>query len=360
MKVLIDGRRSIGGLERYTQGLIRLLATAPGSDRIMVFGRSDAVSPADTRRHSRFRATLGNFRRVLTDQHLMPREARRRQVDLFHSVNYFVPRRLSVPCVVTCHDLWLLDHPKEKKTGWTKYYERQQLLHGLQHADHIITVSDTVAQAIEARFEGTSERITVIHPPLLDLTKIEAPSANLPDMDGRFFLAVGLLEPRKNLERLLDAHGQAYRDCGIPLYLVGPYGWKQQGLLRRISESDGAVRWLGAVSDAVLAELYRQAVSLIAYSRNEGFDYPVAEAMSFGTPVVLSDIPVHREIAGSAGVYAPPDQPKALADRMLDSAALSDATRLRFRQAAQAQLNRIRQRGNAERYLDIYHQVINR
>jgi hypothetical protein len=135
MKILIEGRQSIGGLERYSQNLIRLLSDELTDDEIMTFGQSAAAHPAETRQRSAVRTALGDFRRVFTEQYLIPRAARKRQAALFHSTNYFVPRRLSIPCVITCHDLWLLDHLSEKKAGWTKYYERWQLRDGLRRAN---------------------------------------------------------------------------------------------------------------------------------------------------------------------------------------------------------------------------------
>lgn len=358
MKILIEGRQSIGGLERYTQNLIRLLSSDLTDDEIMIFGQSAAAHPADTRKRGAVRAALGDFRRVFTEQYLIPRAARERQAALFHSTNYFVPRRLSIPCVATCHDLWLLDHLREKKPGWTKHYERWQLCDGLRRADHVIAVSNTVARAIETRFGYGPERISVVYPPICDLGGVEIPDITPVSMGKRFFLAVGTLEPRKNFDCVLEGHRLAYRECGIPLYLAGAYGWNQKALVRRIRESRGAARWLGGVPDSTLAALYRQAVALIAFGRDEGFDYPSVEALSLGTPVILSDIPVHREIVGHPGLYAPPDEPEALGRNMLEAAAMSAPDRAKFRDAARERIGALRRRGSAKRYREIYRRVV--
>jgi alpha-1,3-rhamnosyl/mannosyltransferase len=228
----------------------------------------------------------------------------------------------------------------------------------LRRANHVIAVSDTVARAIETRFDSDSERISVVYPPIRDLGGESDPDMTPLTMGRPFFLAVGTLEPRKNLDCVLEAHRLAYRETGIPLYLAGTYGWNQEGLVRRIRDSGGAARWLGGVPDSTLAALYRQAVALVAFGREEGFDYPSVEALSFGTPVILSDIPVHREIVGDPGLYAPPDEPEILGRRMLEAAAMSTTDRAIFREAARGRIDVLRRRGSAMRYREIYKRVV--
>lgn len=358
MKILLEGRRSIGGIERYTQNLIRLLTTALSEEELIVYGQRKGKHPSEYVLQGLIRSALGDFRRVFTDQYLIPRCTGKEKASLFHSVNYFVPLLLSSPCVVTCFDLWLLDHVNEKKQGWMKYYERWQLQDGLQRAAHIITLSETIARQIKERFKVNDRRITVIYPPLTAFFETGIPDKIRPLLEGKYFLTVGTLEPRKNLPMLIEGHHLAYKECGIPLYLAGAYGWNQKEVLHRIDESQGAVRWLGAVHDSTLASLYKNAVALIAFSRDEGFDYPAVEALSFGTPMVASDIPVHREMLCNLGRYAPPDNPAALSQRILEAANLSDAARDQFKEMACQHVCEIRNHGSVNKYLDIYRRVI--
>jgi alpha-1,3-rhamnosyl/mannosyltransferase len=112
-------------------------------------------------------------------------------------------------------------------------------------------------------------------------------------------LAVGTLEPRKNLV----AAQQAAQRLGVPLKVVGARGWGDV-------QVDG---WLGRVSDAELAALYRGACCLVYPSLYEGFGIPVLEAMACGTPVVTSAGGATEEVAGGAAVLVDPRDPAAIA-----------------------------------------------
>ena len=112
-------------------------------------------------------------------------------------------------------------------------------------------------------------------------------------------LAVGTLEPRKNLA----ATQQAAQRLGVPLKVVGARGWGDVHV-------DG---WLGRVSDDELAALYRGARCLVYPSLYEGFGIPVLEAMACGTPVVTSAGGATEEVAGGAAVLVEPLDPAAIA-----------------------------------------------
>jgi alpha-1,3-rhamnosyl/mannosyltransferase len=178
-----------------------------------------------------------------------------------------------------------------------------------------------------------------------------ATNAALPvEIPHRFALHVGTFEPRKNLAMLLRAWEQLHSRSPItlPLVLCGAPGWKNEDLRPILRQGEHA-RWLinlGYVSDAVLGELYRRATIVCCPSLYEGFGLPVLEAMRMGTPVLASDIPVHREVAGEAAVLLPPDDPTrwateagALASdedrrRELSGRGLSRASEFSWRRAA--------------------------
>jgi glycosyltransferase involved in cell wall biosynthesis len=109
---------------------------------------------------------------------------------------------------------------------------------------------------------------------------------------GPFALAVATLEPRKNLERVVDAA----RLAGVELRVVGARGWGGVAV-------DG---WVGEIPDAELAALYRAARCVVYASLYEGFGLPVLEAMASGTPVVTSRGGATEEVAGGAAVLVDP------------------------------------------------------
>jgi len=230
--------------------------------------------------------------------------------------NYFPPRRwllveaLGTPLVATIHDLSYL------KVPWAVRQETQDNLE--RHLDWvwsraamILTDSHAVRGEIVGAGLAAPNRVRTVHlAPAHRPGDPGKPPAGAPELYGLF---VGTVEPRKNLETLLDAWSGLRAQSADPPSLVvcGRLGWKSGGLAKRIerAESEGWLRHFGYVSDSELAALYRDALLVALPSHYEGFGLPVLEAFEAGAPLVVSDIPVLREVAGDAALYAPPGRP---------------------------------------------------
>ncbi|HBI15911.1 MAG TPA: hypothetical protein DDY20_10430 [Desulfobulbaceae bacterium] len=364
-RVVIDARPTMGGVERYAFELARLAKNGHCLDRVILYGREDSTRyrPVSPRREVRrpLHQALGAAKRILVDQLMLPLAACRNHADLIHSPNYLVPLCTRKPVVVTCHDLSLLDHFPTKPAGPMRYYERAVMQSGLQRAAHIIAPSRAVAAELRQRLGLPADRVSVLYPPLpsfcFDITSGE-PWPDRLQVRPPFFLSVGTIEPRKNLHRLLLGWRRAYSRCRVPLLLVGPYGWGERTLLDgQLAVTDG-LRWLGCVDDSTLAALYRQATAVVQFSLAEGFDYPVAEALCTGTPVVLSDIEVHREVAADCGLFAPPADPDALADRLVEVCSWPEEQRTDFRLRCGRQAGLLRQFSRIEPYLNLYARIL--
>jgi alpha-1,3-rhamnosyl/mannosyltransferase len=160
------------------------------------------------------------------------------------------------------------------------------------------------------------EKVHVAHPSVKVAFVAEGEAA---DLGAPYVLTVATLEPRKNLQALVEAH--RLLDGDLLLAVVGAEGWGEQPLL-----DDPRIRRLGYVSDEELARLYRGASVSVYPSRFEGFGIPVLGSMACGTPVVASSHPSLDEASGSAAVRADPDDPAAIA-RAIEEA-LRDRERL--------------------------------
>lgn len=172
----------------------------------------------------------------------------------------------------------------------------------------ILTISETVASELRGQYPGT--QVDVILPgPTTDLP-VDPPDdwaerlRRLNVVPG-YVLFVGTMEPRKNLGLLLDALDIDPHLNGV---LVGARGWEGSELRHRAAHHP-RVTTLGFVSDLDLRSLYEGAAALIMPSLYEGFGLPIIEAMTCGTPVVCSRIPVFTEVAAEAALYFETDDP---------------------------------------------------
>ena len=169
-----------------------------------------------------------------------------------------------MPLVVTVHDLAVLRHP-ELFTAWTRLYARTLLPPVLRAADRVLASPSSRSERSPSSLGVPEERLRVAPNATTDAFSPDGPAA-----EGDYVLAVGTLEPRKNLARLVEAT----RRLGVQLRVAGARGWGGVEL------DDEHVTWLGRLDDDQLAALYRGAHCLAYPSLYEGFGIPVLEAMA--------------------------------------------------------------------------------
>jgi glycosyltransferase involved in cell wall biosynthesis len=217
--------------------------------------------------------------------------------DLLHCTTYYGPVRPRIPTVVTVHDLAVLRHP-EAFPRWTRAYVPRVVPHVLRSARRVIAVSEFTASELEVLLGVPREKIRVV-PNGVDASF----TTDGPRADGAYVLAVGTLEPRKNLTRAIEAAALA----GVELRVVGARGWGG------VDASGPHVTWLGGVDDAELARQYRGSLCVVYPSLYEGFGIPVLEAMACGAAVVTSRGGATEEVAGDAAVLVDARDPAAIA-----------------------------------------------
>jgi glycosyltransferase involved in cell wall biosynthesis len=222
---------------------------------------------------------------------------RRRNADLLHCPTYRGPVRSALPLVVTVHDLAVLRHPRAFNR-WSRLYGPRVVPRVLAAARRVIAVSEFTKRELIELLRVPEDKIRVV-PNGVDGTF----TPDGPAEEGEYVLAVGTLEPRKNLPRLVEA----MRRSSVELRVVGARGWGG------VEVGGNGIRWLGEVSDSELARLYRGARCVAYPSLYEGFGIPVLEAMACGAPVVTSRGTAMEEIADGAAVLVDPNDPAELA-----------------------------------------------
>lgn len=236
--------------------------------------------------------------------------------------NYFLPwwfRLARGRLVVTVHDLGF------RRVPWTLREEtRRDLARHLERtvarAVRVLTDSETVeSELVESGLLDRSVLRTVhLGPgPVALEGAVGSPPSGTPE---RYALHVGTVEPRKGLPTLFEAWRRLREaDPGAPaLVLCGRFGWKSAELAEQVERASGE-GWLhhfGYLPDAQVTALYRGATLVVLPTIYEGFGLPAVEAMFAGVPLLCSDIPVLREVAGDAALYAPPEDAGAWSDAL--------------------------------------------
>lgn len=305
-----DGYRQTG-ISRYISELIDGLerVKAPG-DEVLLFGQNTGPIKENP------------LARILWEQSLLPLNIAARRLDVFHTPIGAVPLLGMAPSVVTVHDLAFLKYPDQlprSRRSWLIAATRLSA----RRAAKIITVSQTTAQDLMEWLDIPEDRVQAI--PLATsrrVRRVQGTSLNMFRMKWKiehpYILAVGTLEPRKNLPTLLRAFAKIKDQIDHDLVLVGPEGWLTGGLKSTLEELNlgDRVRLTGFVSDEELGGWYSGADLFAFPSFYEGFGLPTVEAMHCGTPVLCSDNSVFPEVVGDAGVLIPANDIDAWAESM--------------------------------------------
>lgn len=248
--------------------------------------------------------------------------------DLFHLIDHSYGQLVhdlpSGRTIVTCHDLdtfrCLLQPEQESRPRWFRAMV-ERILSGFQKAAHVLAVSASTRDELLRYGLFPAERVTVVpnglHP-AFSATPHPAADSELsqllqnhfllqPDAkDTAWLLSVGSTIRRKRLDLLLQIFAQVRLQAPeVRLLRIGePFTEEQRKLANELGIAD-AITELGSVPSHVLSAAYRRAALLLQTSDAEGFGLPLIEAMACGCPVIASDLPVLREVGGSAATYCP-------------------------------------------------------
>ena len=202
--------------------------------------------------------------------------------------------------VTTIHDLAFLVNPSWYSKSYYWFYRFATPLMA-KYSKKIITVSAFSKNEIIREMGIPAEKIEVIYNAVHMMPRVEFPPV-ASRIDGKYIFSVSSIDPRKNINRLIEAYKRSGLETDYKLILAG-----KSGKVFNMQVSSEIVQYsLGYVSEDELQALYQNASLFVYPSLYEGFGIPPLEAMACGCPTVISDIPVFKEIFGNAACYVDP------------------------------------------------------
>lgn len=244
---------------------------------------------------------------------------------VFFSPTHYAPRFSPIATAISIMDVSYLHFPElfAKKDlyqliNWTAYSAKA--------AKRVFTISEASKNDILRAYGKSPKDVVVTYPGIksgktmdkqLDKKELEEKFG----ISGNYILFVGTLQPRKNIEKLIEAFStllEKKENKDIELVIVGKKGWLYEPILEAPKKFGitHAVKFLEFVDDAELPSLYKNAVMFVLPSLYEGFGLPVVEAMKYGTPVITSNVSSLPEAGGNACLYVNPEDTKDIAGKM--------------------------------------------
>jgi glycosyltransferase involved in cell wall biosynthesis len=303
LRIGIDARAAVevpAGRGRVVRELLRALAAREDEHTYRCYARERWGQPLG----ARFQWREIDARDPLW--HVRAAHAAQRECDVFLSSNsYLTPLFTRMPVAAIVYDLVTFESSMRPNRR-SAVIERLTLGACMRRVAAVIAISQATADELIARFPAVAARTTVALLGVSPALEEPGPEERLPD--AGFVLAVGTLEPRKNLPRLVAAYSQldAQTQTRHPLVVVGALGWETGETLDSLQSLGSHASMLGHVSDAALAELYRRCAVFCYPSLAEGCGLPVLEAMAAGAAVLTSNTSSLPEVGGDAVEYVDP------------------------------------------------------
>lgn len=357
MKIGIDTQSASGkatGIGYYTRSLINEYKSFDGLS-LFCYKNSSC-------------AELNTGKRLLWENVSLMSMAKRDKIDILHVPGFAGPKRKGVfKKVTTVHDLIGMIYPRNLGCV-SRFYWQKWLPACVKDSDHIIADSENTKNDILRLLRVPEEKVSVIYLAVdsrfkkLEKTPAHKLLLKKYDINNRYILNVGTVEPRKNIFNLIKAFklfiGESH-DKDMSLVIAGKKGWDYDRCLanaRSLGVMDN-MRFCDYVDDKDLPILYNNAEAFVYPSYYEGFGLPVLEALNCGVPVICSNKSSLPEVAGEAALYIEPDDMQSIKEMLLKSVYDND-TRQSLSEKALARVKDFSWKKTADRTIGLYRKVI--
>lgn len=358
MRVLIDATPLLlrsAGVKTYIYHWIQHLFEEARNEQILTFPKLNASAPLNHERSvagpARTFYQLGMLYAANRIQALPLLDWAIPKSDIFHASNQVrnPPRKTRI--TATIYDMTCRLMP-ELHTADNIRADESLVKNLISRADGLIAISENSRQDALRLLNLKPERIRVIYPGVADVYF----GARATPAERPYLLYVGAIEPRKNVDTLLDAWEQSNVKRDFDLVIAGASGWSSAKTMARLASKPVGIRYAGYVPEDELPGLTAGATAFVYPSLYEGFGLPLAQAMAAGVPAITSNTSCLPEIAGEGALFVDPRSPaeiRSAIERLLASPTL----RQQLRAAGKAQAEQYRWSSSARQSLDFFRNI---
>ncbi len=330
VRVFDEGRQS--GVEQYAESILREIFAIDSVNEYVLFSnsfRSDGQERIEQLAHGHANVSLKTLRlpnKVLNSSFVLTGHPRLDtlvgKVDRFFSPNIkFGQVSAKTPHIITFHDLSFELYPEFysfKKRWWHRVVNPKKIA---KEAKAVIAVSEATARDLQERYRIENEKIVVIHSGAPALAKPRDAFLEERGIGKNFILFFATLEPRKNMNAVLQAYEmiRARSQENLQLVFAGATGWLESEIKKtwKGSAFSKDIIFTGPVSEEEKAALYARTKALLYVSLYEGFGFPPLEAMQLGTPVITSNSSSLPEVVENAALMVDPSNAEDIAEAIL-------------------------------------------
>jgi len=317
-----------GGTTVYFNNLLTALRNVAPENDYILFSTGNPTS-----RNKLLLRQIDTLYRLYWQQYKLPKLAKENNLDVLHSPAPFAPLRAEVPRVVTFHDIYILKDPSSFHI-WQSQISNYIYPKIINSGCKIIADTNFTKKEMTSRFNIEDDQISVIHLGIDNRFRVNSNKDELElvkakyKLPSEFILYVGAIEPRKNMQRLVDAMSIVHNTENIPLVIVSFGGWKNKQIYQAIKKLGNNIMLLTNINDIELPAFYNLATLFVFPSLYEGFGLPVLEAMACGCPVAISNCGAHMEIGDDSALFFNPTNVEDIADKILTIINSSELTQL--------------------------------
>lgn len=322
MRIAFDAKRAFAnrrGLGNYSRDVLRLVEQYAPENEYVLFGcPTGSFDPGE----AKVVAPRGLWRWFPSLWRSFGCLSSLEGIAIYHGLSGEMPfgiHRTNVKTVVTIHDAIFIRYPELYSATYRWLFTRK-VQYACDHADLIIAISEQTKRDIIEFFHADERKIRVVYQGCNNRFREPVSAQRLEEvrqryaLPDRYLLAVGAIEPRKNLQRLIEAMSIARID--LPLVAVGGKSAYAEELAKCAKERKVDMRFLHNLPFEDLPAVYKGATLFCYPSIFEGFGIPILEAMCVGTPVLTSTGSCFAETGGDAALYADPVNPKEIAAQL--------------------------------------------